>query len=91
LVAIAEKSFSRGLGAQLALDDISEEMLFGEWPTRFVVTVAPEHEEALRELAESVGVPYTKLGTVGGDALKLGSDSVSVAELRRAYESALQL
>jgi phosphoribosylformylglycinamidine synthase len=91
LVAIAEKSFSRGLGAQLALDDISEEMLFGEWPTRFVVTVAPEHEEALRELAESVGVPYTKLGTVGGDALELGGESVSVAELRRAYESALQL
>ncbi|MCS6937031.1 MAG: phosphoribosylformylglycinamidine synthase subunit PurL [Candidatus Bipolaricaulota bacterium] len=89
LVAIAEKSFAQGLGARLELDDLSEEMLFGEWPSRFVVTVAPEHEGALTELL--AGVPYKKLGTVGGDALELGGERVSVEELRRAYETALDL
>jgi len=91
LVALAEKSFALGLGAKLELEDPSEEMLFGEWPSRFVVTVAPEGEKALRELLESVGVPYKRVGTVAGDTLELGGERVSVAELRRTYETALNL
>lgn len=91
LVAIAEKSFARGLGARLELDDLSEENLFGEWPTRFIVTVAPEHEDALTELLQSAGVPYRRLGTVAGDALELAGERILVEELRQAYETALDL
>ncbi len=91
LVALAEKSFARGLGARLELDDLSEEYLFGEWPSRFVVTVAPEREDALKELLDEAGVPYQRVGIVAGDALELGGDGVSVTELRRAYETALEL
>lgn len=91
LVALAEMSFARGLGAHLALEDLSEEALFGEWPSRFAITVAPEHESAFRELLEGAGVPYQKLGTVAGDALELKGERVSVAELRHAYETAIEL
>lgn len=91
LIALAEKSFARGLGAQLELSDLSEENLFGEWPSRFVVTVSPEHEGALTELLGSMGVPYQKLGVVKGDALEIGGERVSIEELRRAYETALDL
>lgn len=91
LIALAEKSFARGLGARLELDDLSEEHLFGEWPSRFVVTVAPEHEDALRELLDKTSVPYQRVGIVAGDALELGGERVGVEELRRAYETALDL
>ena len=89
LVALAEKSFARGLGARLELSDLSEEYLFGEWPSRFVVTVRPEHEDALKELLDEAGVPYQRLGTVAPDALELGGDGVSVTELCRAWAEAL--
>jgi phosphoribosylformylglycinamidine synthase II len=87
LVALAEKSFAKGLGARVEIEDLSEEYLFGEWPTRFVVTVHPEHDREFRELLGSL--PHRRLGTVGGSGLELGGRSVSIEELYRIYESAL--
>jgi phosphoribosylformylglycinamidine synthase II len=87
LVALAEKSFAKGLGAHVEIEDLSEEHLFGEWPTRFVVTVHPEHDREFRELLGSL--PHRRLGTVGGSGLELGGRSVSIEELYRIYESAL--
>ncbi len=89
LVAIAEKSFPRGLGATLELEETSEEALFGEWPSRFIVTVAPEHGRAFREILDSAGVPYQWLGTVGGRSLEFSGQAIAVEELQEAYESAL--
>ncbi len=90
LVALAEKSIASGLGAQLELWDLSEETLFGEWPSRFVVTVAPGNEDALKEFVEGAGVPYRWLGVVGGDSLEMSGEKIAVQELVRAYESALR-
>jgi phosphoribosylformylglycinamidine synthase II len=87
LVALAEKSFAKGLGARVEIEDLSEEYLFGEWPTRFVVTVHPEHDREFRELLGSL--PHRRLGTVGGSELELRGRSVPIEELYRIYESAL--
>jgi phosphoribosylformylglycinamidine synthase II len=87
LVALAEKSFAKGLGARVEIEDLSEEYLFGEWPTRFVVTVHPEHDREFRELLGSL--PHRRLGTVGGSGLELRGRSVPIEELYRIYESAL--
>jgi hypothetical protein len=64
--------------------------LFGEGPTRVVVTCAAGDAEALAALA--AGLPSTVLGTVTGDRLQVAiagaaALDVPVAELRRAYES----
>jgi phosphoribosylformylglycinamidine synthase len=64
--------------------------LFGEGPSRVVVTCAPDAADALAELAS--GLPFAALGTVGGDRLQIavqGSATIDlpVAELHRAYES----
>jgi phosphoribosylformylglycinamidine synthase II len=64
--------------------------LFGEGPSRVVVTCAPDAADALAELAS--GLPFAALGTVGGDRLQIavqGSATIDlpVAELRRAFES----
>lgn len=89
LVAIAEKGFPRGWGARLVLNDISEEALFGEWPSRFIVTVVPENARAFREVLDGAGVPYQLLGTVGGRSLEFSGQAIAVEELQEAYESAL--
>jgi phosphoribosylformylglycinamidine synthase len=66
-------------------------VLFGEGPGGFVVSGAPETLDALA--AEATDVPFVRLGTVGGEVLKLaGSDarlSLPVEALRSAYEQAL--
>lgn len=91
LVALAEKSFARRLGARLELEDVSEEALFGEWPSRVIVTVRPEHESALQAVLERVGVPYRKLGVVTKEAyLELNETRVFLEDLQSAYESALR-
>jgi phosphoribosylformylglycinamidine synthase len=64
--------------------------LFGEGPSRVVLTCAPADADALAALAG--GLPLTVLGTVAGDRLHVDIDGaaaieLSVAELRRAYES----
>ncbi len=64
--------------------------LFGEGPSRVVVTCAADHADALAALA--AGLPLTILGTVTGDRLQVAlGDSpaidLPVDELRRAYES----
>jgi phosphoribosylformylglycinamidine synthase len=64
--------------------------LFGEAPTRVVVTVAPARLDALRALLGDL--PHRVLGAVGGDALRCRMDGaelldVPVSELHDAYGS----
>jgi len=88
LVALAEMALASGLGA--ALDsgrwgDIDlTAFLFGEDQARYVVTT-DNSDPVLRTLA-AAGVPHIFLGSVGGDALSWGGQSVAVAALRQAHE-----
>ena len=68
--------------------------LFGEGPSRIVVSVPAEGAAALLEQAAAAGVPAARLGTTGGDVLSidaapLGSLSVSVRELRARADACL--
>ena len=67
--------------------------LFGEAPTRVVVSVAPETATAFRKLCAGAGVPAADLGTVAGGGLhmRVGGEEVTVplAALREAYETGL--
>ncbi len=99
-VAIAESCFSSlgrdGIGAQidLASDGVSkEELLFGESPSRIVVSFAAENLEKVREIAG--GCPFTVIGKAGDDMLRISVDgaeeiSASIADLESAWETALE-
>jgi phosphoribosylformylglycinamidine synthase len=64
--------------------------LFSESAARAVVTVAPEDEERLFELAAEHGVPITSLGETRGDALAFeGVFEVPLEELRGAWTRTL--
>ncbi len=77
-VAVAEMAMASGLGAvvEVALDAASA---FGEDQGRYLVT-AP---------AGVVIDGATRIGTVGGDALVLNGETVTMAELKRTHEATL--
>ena len=63
--ALVESCLRHGVGVRVELDDVAGDpfvALFSESAGRVLVTVAPEDEERLFELAAEHGVPITSLG-----------------------------
>ncbi|MGV8084377.1 MAG: phosphoribosylformylglycinamidine synthase subunit PurL [Coriobacteriia bacterium] len=91
-VTLAESCLGGNIGANVHLDDDLHPAasLFGETQSRIVASVAEnDAEKFVTELLQR-RVPYSVLGTVGGDALVIGEKlEVSLAELRAAYELTL--
>jgi phosphoribosylformylglycinamidine synthase subunit PurL len=90
-VAVAEAAIwgddDRGIGAHLRLPVASSPAvdLFGESPSRLVVSCRPRHTPALILLARQHGLPVEELGTVGGERLVVelaGSGATGAAEER---------
>jgi phosphoribosylformylglycinamidine synthase len=75
-VAIAESCLlaTAPLGAALDLrvpeGRSMDAALFGESPSRIVVSYRPEHRAAVQSLAVAAAVPLTVMGTTGGRALR---------------------
>src|SRR5438270_10140545 len=97
-VALAEKTFPRGMGARV---DLASEglppafVLFGEDPSRIVVSCDPEHLARIKELAGTHGVAANKIGETIQDRLEITVDgntviSAAVSELKQPYETALE-
>ena len=90
--ALVEGVLRYGTGARVALPfDLDPfEVLFSESAARAVVAVRARAELRVRELCEATGVPYTAIGTTGGDALHVGDlFDVRLDELRAVHEATL--
>jgi len=86
-VAVAEAAMWSGLGTHLRLPIAGSPAvdLFGESPSRIVVSARPEHALAVVRLAEEHGLPTARIGVVGGDRLVIepvGSGATGAAEER---------
>ncbi|MFM2106089.1 MAG: hypothetical protein RL338_1121 [Chloroflexota bacterium] len=86
-VALAESAIWGDVGATLRLRVPGSPAveLFGESPSRAVVSCRPRHLPALELLARGFGLPFETLGTVGGDRLVVelaGSGATGAAEER---------
>jgi phosphoribosylformylglycinamidine synthase len=70
-VALAEAAMWGGLGAsvRVAIAHSPAVDLFGEGPSRLIVTGRPRHGAALELLARQHGLPVETIGSVGGDRL----------------------
>lgn len=95
-VALAEACVLGGVGARCELSPEffgrrGDVALFGEGPSRVVVSVPPQRYEAFAELCARKQVPIRLLGRVGGGELRVRlaelEVAVSVAELRSAWEA----
>ncbi|MCA9529425.1 MAG: phosphoribosylformylglycinamidine synthase subunit PurL [Myxococcales bacterium] len=103
-VCLAESCISGGRGARVTLPGLGVEatlagQLFGEDPSRIVISFAADRREEVARVAKAHGVPLTVLGEVGGDALELRAAGtgeapvvarVPVATLRDAHARALE-
>jgi phosphoribosylformylglycinamidine (FGAM) synthase-like enzyme len=91
-IALVEAAVDGGHGfaVTIASDLPAHVELFSESASRVVVSVAPEHEQALASLAAAHGVPLSRLGETGGPRVAFdGLFETSVAELRATYETAI--
>jgi phosphoribosylformylglycinamidine synthase len=94
-LALAEMALASGKGFAISLEDAAaasgqpmHALLFGEDQARYVVTVSDEFANFICMNAEGAGVPFRKLGTVGGTALDVaGLCTVELDALREAHES----
>ena len=70
-VALAECAMWGGLGATVRIDVTHSPAvdLFGESPSRLVLTCRPRYAAALALLARQHGLPVEAIGSVGGDRL----------------------
>jgi phosphoribosylformylglycinamidine synthase len=86
-VALAEGAIWGGLGAMLRVPVAHSPAvdLFGESPSRIVVTARPRHAPALEFLARQHGLPHQRLGETGGPRLIVelaGAGATGAAEER---------
>ncbi|MGA8271251.1 MAG: phosphoribosylformylglycinamidine synthase subunit PurL [Candidatus Sulfotelmatobacter sp.] len=97
-VALAEKSFLKGVGARvnLASNNLPAEfVLFGEDASRVVVSCDPGNVARVQQLAEEHGIVADVLGETILGQLEISIDgqvviSAAVSELSQAYEFALE-
>ncbi len=99
-VAIAEQCFSslnnKANGAEINLTDKNlsvESQLFGETPSRIIISFKPENAEKVKEIIGDC--PFEIIGKVSGDCLKMtinGAEVVyaKVDELQNAWKNALE-
>ncbi len=91
-LALVECVLRYGTGARVALPfDLDPfEALFSDSAAGAVVAVRARAELRVRELCEATGVPYTAIGTTGGDALHVGAlFDVRLDELRAVQGATL--
>ena len=90
-LALAEMALASGKGMAIDLSGAngpSHALLFGEDQARYVIAVPAELAGTIVANAEGAGVPFRRLGTVGGEALSVeGLFSVALQRLRSAHES----
>jgi phosphoribosylformylglycinamidine synthase II len=93
-VALAECAIAGGIGAEVTLPDSGrvDAALFGEAPSRIVVSVADEHLAELLELAAAHDVPLHVLGRTGADRLRISMGAqraidLTVRQLAEAYDA----
>jgi len=100
-VTIAESCFSSlnnaANGAEIEISNAAnlspESLLFGETPSRIVISFAPENEEKVKEIVGDL--PFEIIGKVAGEKLniKIKTEekiSESIAELETAWKTSLE-
>ena len=98
-MALVESALPAGIGLRVKLAEhgLSHEfVLFAEDASRVVVSCDPAHLARIQQVAEEYDVIAEVLGETGADRVKLrlaagrAVISASIAELRAAYEGALE-
>ena len=85
-----------GIGAEIELDDATARTLFGEAPSRVIISTKAEAVADVLARAEKAGVPAKRLGTTRGTSLRhhAGKQAVldvPVEKIRAARDACLAM
>ncbi|MGE4611208.1 MAG: phosphoribosylformylglycinamidine synthase subunit PurL [Paracoccaceae bacterium] len=86
-IAAADMALASGLG--LTIEGDGTGWFFGEDQARYLLACDDANADELLAMLAAAHVPAAKVGTVGGDALKLGAASMSLSSIREASEGGL--
>ena len=92
-VCLAESCISGGIGftGDFPVPERWDAALFGEAQSRIVVSLGGEDLARFEALASEEGVPWARLGEVGGESLRVATLlDAPVEELRTAWEGGLE-
>jgi len=90
-LALAAFEMADHAGLGLALETDSTAHLFGEDQARYLMAVAPDNVDALRQAAEKQGLVLSHVGVFGGDDLAFGEASAPLRDLSALYASSFAL
>ncbi|NLG32784.1 MAG: phosphoribosylformylglycinamidine synthase II, partial [Syntrophomonadaceae bacterium] len=98
-VCLAESAIKGGLGAEVTIDTLSGQRLdgviFGEAPSRVVVSAGAGVLDQIMAKAEEMKVPAQVIGRVGGQTLRVTVNNQNIiehnlSELASIWESAIE-
>ena len=91
-VTLAESCIVGGVGFQgdFSITGRWDAALFGENQSRIIVSIAPGKLEDLERICKAEGVPWVRLGTAGGDSMRIGGlVDLALAEMEEVWRYAL--
>ncbi|NPA28823.1 MAG: phosphoribosylformylglycinamidine synthase subunit PurL [Epsilonproteobacteria bacterium] len=84
-IAAAKMAAVGGMGAKIEADVGESVNVFSESFSRALLEVAPENVDAVAQMAKERGLACQKVGTIGGDRLRVNDISVSLETLNDTY------
>ena len=86
-IAAADMALAANLG--VSINGEGAGWFFGEDQARYLVACEAGQADALLALLADLDVPAANIGSVGGDALKLGDTAIQLAEIREVFDAGL--
>ena len=87
-IALAEMAMAGGIGGDVEAEGLSHAFFFGEDQGRYVLTAPSTQSAVIADEAKRLNIPLSRIGSTGGDALKLGGAApLALAAMSKAYES----
>jgi len=83
-IALAKMSATSGLGCDVEMSVADERDIFAESMSRAIIEVKPENVEAFEAMLDE-SMACEKIGTVGGDSIKVNDVTMSMDELKDNY------
>jgi len=86
---LTEMVLRHSVGATITLADVGISLL-SESPGRVIVAIEPSKTDALSSLAAKYQITLSRLGTTGGNALRINDAVIFLDELRTAHTATFQ-
>jgi len=83
-IALAKMAATSGLGCDIEMSVADERDIFAESMARAIIEVKPENQEAFEAMLEE-SMSVEKIGTVGGDSIRVNDVVMSMEKLQDNY------